>query len=110
MRMPVPPASTYVAIERTPSESAASGMIFIGFAVGAAAQGSAARRSPLDTTSTVHFHARPRDHRRVIGSEEHRRVGQILGLVESAQRHGGDVLAQAFLVDLHLVPEGGEHR
>src|SRR5919201_6849381 len=70
MRIPVSPASTYVAIERTPSESAASGTIFMA----------------SDAAAAVDLDRTPRDHRRVVGGEEHRRLRDVLRLVQTPER------------------------
>src|SRR4030095_2842384 len=73
MRIPVRPTSTYVAIERTPSDSAASGMTFMA----------------SDAAAAVHFDAGAGDHRRVVGGEEHGGAGEVLGLVQTTQRDRG---------------------
>src|SRR5262245_60384812 len=92
-RIPVRPTSTYVAIERTPNDSAASGMTFIAIGL------------PLDAAAAVHFDAGARDHRRVVRGEEHGGARQILGLVEPAERHRGDVASVALVVDGALAHE-----
>src|SRR2546430_4312374 len=97
--MPVPPASTYVAIDRTPSESAASGTTF---------KCSTRGRSSSDASSAVDFYTRPGDHGRVVGGEEHGGVRKILGLLEAAPGDRPDVLAQTFLLPPPLVHEGGQ--
>src|SRR6188474_2238412 len=102
MSTPVAPASTYVAIDRTPSESAASGMIFIGCAVGAA--------RPSYAASAVDLDARAGDHRGVVGGEEHRGGGDVGRLVQATERYRGDVGAQPLLVHLALVHERRQHR
>src|SRR5436305_4127318 len=98
MRMPVRPTSTYVAIDRTPRDSAASGMTFMAY------------RLSLDAAAAVDFDARARDHRRVVGGEKHGGARQVLRLVESAERDRGDVAGAAFVVHHALAHERGKHR
>src|SRR5437867_13436602 len=56
IRMPTPSTSTNVAMERTPMDSAASGMTFI----------------LLDAPAAVDLDTGPGDHRRVVGRQEDR--------------------------------------
>src|SRR5690348_15476600 len=92
MRIERSAPSTYVAIDRTPSDSAARGMTFIG-------------RATLDATASVHLDRGSRDHGGVIRGEEHGRVRDVLGLVESAERHRRLVPLEALVVDLLLAHE-----
>src|SRR5262245_32283183 len=91
IRMPTPSTSTNVAIERTPMDSAASGMTFIA----------------LDTPAAVDLDTRPGDHRRVVGRQEDGGPCEILGLIEPAEWHGRLVPCQPFGVDGLLVHERG---
>src|SRR6267142_1424874 len=94
MRIPVRPTSTYVAIDRTPRDSAASGMTFMA----------------SDAAAAVHFDAGAGDHRRVVGGEEHGGARQVLGLVQTTERHCRDVAGVAFLVHRALAHERRQHR
>src|SRR5262249_13583646 len=76
IRMPVRPTSTYVAMDRTPRDSAASGMTFM---LGG---------SPLDAPAPVHLDAGAGDHLGVVRSEEDGGSRQIFGLVQAAERDG----------------------
>src|SRR2546428_287449 len=93
---PVPPTSTYVAIERTPSESAASGMTFIGWA--------------SDAASAVDFDTRAGDHRRVVRGEEHRGPREILRLVQAPERNRRHVPRAGGVVHFGTVHERRQHR
>src|SRR5438128_11138558 len=96
MRIPVSPASTKVAIERTPSDSAARGTTFTG--VGSA-------RGPLDTPAAVDFEARARDHRRLVGGKEDRGVRDVLGSVEPTDLHCRVIALPPLAAPLRLAPD-----
>src|SRR2546430_17535637 len=77
MRMPVRPTSTYVAIDRTPRDSAASGMTFMAY------------RLSLDAAAAVDFDAPALDYRRVVGGAKHGLSRLFLSLGESCRRCRG---------------------
>src|SRR6266850_6926887 len=96
----VAPHSTYVAIDRTPSDSAASGVMIMGVRP----------RPDSNAPPAVDREHAARDHRGLVGGEEEGRGGQILRLVEPPERHGAAVAGHPLLVYLLLAHEGGEHR
>src|SRR5687767_1483080 len=123
--MAVPPASTYVAIDRTPIDSAARGTIFMRRQQYRAAprlcRGAAERRgawgalrgppcNQSNTPAAIDFDAGAGDHGGVVAGEEDGGAREVLGLVEAAQRHGSLVALAALGVHDLLAHERGQHR
>src|SRR5712692_2331941 len=87
IKIPRPATSTYVAIDRTPSESAPSGMTFM----------------VSDAPASIDLDTRSRDHRGVVGGEEDDGGGDVLGLVQAAERDRVDVAGEGLRVDFLVV-------
>src|SRR6266511_1042410 len=100
--MPLLATSTYVAIERTPRESAASGTTFMG--------GLDASPDTSDASAAIHLEDRARHHRRVVGAEEQGRARDVLRRVQPAEGNGVDERLAPGVVDLRLAHECRQHR
>src|SRR6266850_1270904 len=98
----VSPHSTYVAIDRTPSDSAAKGVIFMRArqsserlsAIGGVrgpCLGPRRRIGRSNAPAAVDREDAARDHRGIVGGQEEGGGGQVLRLVEPSERHGAAV-------------------